>query len=127
MSAQQEIRATLDAMFDKWNREDQQGYLTHYWRSDALRWSMKGRWYRGWTSMYEVYGADYPAGAMGVTAIFDVEVQMLAADLGIALYHWTHDTPREQVAGCTSQVFRKLDGVWLVIHENSARASAAPR
>lgn len=121
MSPQQQIRATLEIMFEKWNGGDQAGYLTHYWRSDELRWSMKGLWFRGWSSMFEVYGRDYPKGAMGVTAIFEVEVMMLADDLGIALYRWTHDTPAENVAGCTSQVFRCMDGAWLVIHENSAR------
>jgi hypothetical protein len=40
---------------------------------------------------------------------------------GIALYRWTHDTPRENVAGCTSQVFRRIGGAWLVINETSAR------
>lgn len=46
-------------------------------------------------------------------------------DIGIALYRWTHDTPREKVAGCTSQVFRNFDGAWLVVNENSARVPAA--
>ena len=90
-----------------------------------MRWSMKGVWYKGWSSMNEHLRPDYPKGAMGITAIFDVEVMMLADDIGIALYRWTHDTPREKVAGCTSQVFRKFDGAWLVIHENSARVPAS--
>ena len=98
--------------------------MQHYWKSDDMRWSMKGVWYKGWSSMNEIYGADYPKGAMGITALFDIEVQMLADDLGIALYTWTHNTPRENVAGCTSQVFRKMGGAWLVINENSARVPA---
>jgi hypothetical protein len=49
------------------------------------------------------------------------EVMMLADDLGVALYRWTHEFPHERIAGCTSQIFRKLDDRWLVIHENSAR------
>jgi hypothetical protein len=120
-TAEQEIRQTLATMFDQWNREDQKSYMTHYWKSDDMRWSMKGVWYKGWSSMNQIYGADYPKGAMGITALFDIEVQMLADDLGIALYTWTHNTPRENVAGCTSQVFRKIGGAWLVINENSAR------
>lgn len=123
--AQEEIRATLDAMFGEWNREDQATYLTHYWRSDELRWSMKGVWYKGWQSMYDVYGAGFPPGAMGVIRYTDLEIQMLADDLGLAMYRWTHVTPRESVAGCTGQVFRRIDGDWLVIHENSARVPAA--
>ena len=124
MTPQEEIKATLKTMFAQWNGEDQASYLTHYWKSDDLRWSMKGVWYKGWSSMHDVYGADYPRGAMGITAIYDVEVMMLAENLGIALYQWTHDTPREKVAGCTSQVFRNVDGAWLVVHENSARVPA---
>ena len=124
-SAQQEIRQTLATMFGQWNREDQKGYMTHYWKSDDMRWSMKGVWYKGWSSMNEIYGADYPPGAMGITALFDIEVMMLADDLGIALYTWTHDTPREKVAGCTSQVFRKVGDAWLVVNENSARVPAS--
>ena len=119
--AQEEIRATLDAMFAEWTREDQATYLTHYWRSDELRWSMKGVWYKGWQSMYDVYGAGYPSGAMGVIRYTDLEIQVLAEDLGLAMYRWTHVTPRESVAGCTGQLFRRFGDAWLVIHENSAR------
>ena len=61
---------------------------------------------------------------MGIIALFDIEVQMLADDLGHRTVQWTHNTPRENVAGCTSQVFRKFGGAWLVIHENSARVPA---
>lgn len=125
MTAQEEIEATLATMFAEWNREDQASYLAHYWASDDLRWSMKGVWYKGWSSMHSLYGQDYQRGAMGVIAIFDAEVMMLADDIGIALYEWTHDTPREKVAGCTSQVFRKFDGAWLVVHENGARKPAS--
>ena len=121
---QQEIRDTLDAMFAEWNREDQVKYLTHYWRSPEMRWSMKGVWYKGWQSMYDVYGAGFPPGAMGVIVYTDLEVQMLEDGLGIALYEWTHNTPSERIAGCTGQIFRKIDGAWLVIHENSARKPA---
>ena len=121
MTAQDEIRHTLEAMFAEWNAEDQARYLTHYWHSDDLRWSMKGVWYKGWSSMYAVYGKGYPPGAMGVIALSDLEIMMLEDDLGIALYEWTHVTPHEKVAGCTSQVFRKIGNAWLVVHENSAR------
>ena len=124
MAAQEEIKTTLATMFAEWNREDQASYLTHYWNSDELRWSMKGVWYKGLSSMNKLYGQDYQRGAMSVIAIFDVEVMMLADDIGIALYEWTHSTPREKVAGCTSQVFRRFDGAWLVVHENSARKPA---
>jgi len=125
MTPQEEIKTALATMFAEWNREDQASYLTHYWKSDDLRWSMKGVWYKGWSSMYSLYGQDYQPGAMGVIAIFEVEVMMFADDIGIALYEWTHDTPREKVAGCTSQVFRKFGGTWLVVHENSARKPAS--
>jgi len=57
----------------------------------------------------------------GITKIFEIEVQMLTEDIGAALYRWTHEFPHEIIAGCTSQIFRKLGGRWLVVHENSAR------
>ena len=118
---QREISDTLDAMFEAWNSEEQGRYLSFYWDDDDLRWSMKGVWYKGLSSMRALYGDGYPKGAMGTIAKTEVEVQMLAEGLGIALYRWTHETPREKVAGCTSQLFRRFDGVWRVIHENSAR------
>lgn len=121
MTAQQEIRATLATMFAQWNAEDQASYLTHYWDHEDLRWSMKGVWYKGLSSMKAVYGSGFPPGAMGITTLFEIEVMMLADELGVALYRWTHEFPHERIAGCTSQIFRNFDGRWLVIHENSAR------
>ena len=118
---QRQIADTLDAMFEAWNSEQQARYLTFYWDHDDLRWSMKGVWYKGLSSMKALYGDGYPKGAMGIIAKTDLEVQMLADDLGIALYRWTHETPREKVAGCTSQLFRRFAEGWRVIHENSAR------
>lgn len=121
MTPNEEIEATLATMFAQWNSEDLASYLTHYWNSADMRWSMKGLWYKGWSSMYEVYTNGFPPGAMGITTIFEVEVQMLEDDIGIALYRWTHVFAHESIAGCTSQIFRKFDGRWLVVHENSAR------
>jgi hypothetical protein len=121
VTPQKEIEATLTTMFAQWNAEEQASYLTHYWDSDELRWSMKGLWYKGLSSMKAVYGQGFPPGAMGITKIFEVEVQMLTDDIGVALYRWTHEFPHEVIAGCTSQIFRKLGGRWLVVHENSAR------
>jgi hypothetical protein len=118
---QQQIAVTLDAMFEAWNREDQAAYLTYYWDSEELRWSMKGIWHKGLASMRELYGDGYPRGAMGLISKSDLEITMLARDVGIALYRWEHDSPSERIAGCTSQVFRRFDEAWLVIHENSAR------
>jgi hypothetical protein len=121
MTSQQQIAATLDAMFATWNGGEQARYLTFYWDHDDLRWSMKGLWYKGLSSMRAVYGQGFPREAMGTIAKTDLEVMMLADDLGIALYRWTHDLPGEHIAGCTSQVFRRFGDAWLVVHENSAR------
>ncbi len=118
---QQEIRNVLATMFDDWNGERQQQYFLNYWPGEDMRWSMKGRWYKGLASMRQVYQAGFPPGAMGITTLFDIDVIMLAEDIGIATYHWTHEFEHECVAGATDQVFRKKDDRWLVVCENSAR------
>jgi ketosteroid isomerase-like protein len=120
-----EIEDVLTRMFAAWNGEDQQAYLANYWRSEHMRWSMRGQWYKGWSSMEREYDRDYPRGAMGVVAIGDVEVQMLEPDIGVAMYPWTHTLPGEQIAGCTTQILRKMNGRWLIVHEISARAPTA--
>ena len=125
MTPDQEIQALLDAMFAAWNGEDQKRYLKHYWRSEDMRWSMKGEFYKGWSSMEREYDRDYPPGAMGIVKIWDVEVQVLAPDIAVAMYPWTHTLPTQAIAGCTTQIFRRFDGAWLIVHEISARAPAA--
>ncbi len=122
MDPREEIGNVLERMFTAWNGEDQVSYLANYSRSEDLRWSMKGQFYKGWSSMEREYDRDYPPGAMGVVRIWDVEVQMLEPGLGIALYPWTHTLPTHAIAGCTTQVFRKVCGAWLIVHEISARA-----
>jgi len=120
-----EIKDVLTRMFAAWNSEDQKTYLTHYWRSEDMRWSMKGQWYKGWSSMEREYDRDYPPGAMGIASIYDVEVQMLEPDIGIAMYPWTHTLPRETIKGCTTQILRMIGGRWLIVHEISARVPVA--
>ncbi len=122
MTPDQEIKTLLAAMFAAWNGEDQQRYLQHYWRSEDMRWSMKGAFYKGWSSMEREYDRDYPPGAMGIVKIWDVEVQVLASDVVVAMYPWTHTLPNQAIAGCTTQIFRRIDGDWLIVHEISARA-----
>jgi ketosteroid isomerase-like protein len=122
MTPEVEIKALLDAMFAAWNGEDQPRYLQHYWRSEDMRWSMKGEFYKGWASMEREYDRDYPPGAMGIVKIWDVEVQVLAADVVVAMYPWTHTLPTQAIAGCTTQIFRRIGGAWLIVHEISARA-----
>jgi hypothetical protein len=122
MTPEDEIKGLLDAMFAAWNGEDQPRYLQHYWRSEHMRWSMKGEFYKGWSSMEREYDRDYPPGAMGIVKIWDVEVQVLAADVVVAMYPWTHTLPTQAIAGCTTQIFRRIGGAWLIVHEISARA-----
>lgn len=125
MDPREEIRELLARMFAAWNGEDQKAYLANYWRSDDMRWSMQGRWYKGWSSMEREYDRDYPPGAMGLVSIHDVEVQMLAPDLGVAMYPWAHALPKQTIRGCTTQILRNFAGRWLIVHKISARAPAA--
>ena len=125
MDPRKDIENVLDTMFAAWNGEDQVSYLKNYWRSEDMRWSMKGEFYKGWSSMEREYDRDYPPGAMGIVRIRDVEVQMLEPHLAIAMYPWTHTLPTQVIAGCTTQVFRRIGGAWLIVHEISARAPQA--
>lgn len=121
MSAQDDIKAILSNMFLAWNSDDKAGYLAHYWKSEEMRWSVKGAWYKGWASMEREYSRDFPAGSMGDARIFDVDVMMAGEDVGIAYYCWEHVFPSERLAGSATQVFRKIEGRWQIIHENVAR------
>jgi len=121
MDTGEEIKALLASMFAAWNNEDQARYLQYYWRSEDMRWSMKGEFYKGWSSMEREYDRDYPPGAMGIVKIWDVEVQVLAADVAVGMYPWTHTLPTQALGGCTTQIFRRIGGAWLIVHEISAR------
>lgn len=121
MSAQTEIKSILEDMFAAWNADDKAGYLAHYWQDDGMAWSVKGAWFKGWDAMRREYERDFPAGAMGDAQIFDVDVFMAADTVGIAYYSWKHVFPEETLAGSATQVFRKTDGRWQIVHENIAR------
>lgn len=125
MDPRDEIAGVLARMFEAWNAEDQKTYLTNYWRSEDMRWSMQGRWFKGWSSMEREYDRDYPPGAMGIVTIFDLEIQMLEPTIGVAMYPWTHALPQQTIAGCTTQILRRFDARWLIVHEISARAPAS--
>jgi len=121
VTPQQEIKDIIARMFAAWNAEDQAGYLVHYWKSEEMRWSMKGAWYRGWSTMQKEFDRDYPPGAMGVATIYEVEVMMAAEDVGIALYEWMHELPTVTLRGSAAHVFRLIDGRWQIVLENVAR------
>ena len=121
MSAEAEIEAIVRKAMESWNNEDLRAYMANYWESPDFRWSLKGAWHRGWDSMHKAFDRDYPKGAMGVAKVLEIEVMPLDGGLMAAIYTWEHVLPDEFMSGAATQLFRKIDGRWKIVHEIVAR------
>lgn len=103
-----------------WNRGDIDGFMQAYWKSDKLTFSSRGETRRGWETTRKKYLQSYPDKAtMGKLTFSSLEVDQLSEDVAMMLGEWqiVGEKPAE---GNFSLVWRKIDGMWVIVHDHSS-------
>lgn len=120
------IRAAVESVLriqeEAWNRGDVDSFMDHYWKSDELTFSSRGKITRGWDATLAGYRERYPTREkMGRVGFSDLEITPLGDSAALVLGRWTLDREEEPLSGNFTIVMRKQGGRWLITHDHTSR------
>ena len=117
----QQIYSLLVTMADRWNAHDIDGYLAPYWKSPDLLVVVEGEQLKGWADVNSVYHRGYPnKDEMGRLFPDRIQIQMVSADVAVALDWWTVGQKVGKVLGTSTMVLRKINGTWVIVVMHSS-------
>jgi uncharacterized protein (TIGR02246 family) len=117
----QQIFRLLGKMADSWNAHDIDGYLAAYWQSPDLLVIIEGEQLKGWADVTSTYHRGYPnKDEMGTLLPDRIQIQMVSADVAVALDWWTVVLRKGKVLGTSTMVLRKIEGNWLIVVMHSS-------
>jgi uncharacterized protein (TIGR02246 family) len=116
-----QIFRLLAKMADSWNAHDIDGYLSAYWQSPELLVIIEGEQLKGWADVTSTYHRGYPnKDEMGSLLPDRIQIQMVSADVAVALDWWTVVLKKGKVLGTSTMVLRKIDGNWVIVVMHSS-------
>lgn len=118
-----ELVAVLEAQQAAWNAGDIEGFMdSGYWRSEELTFLSGGDWTRGYDFVLERYRRRYVLGEgeMGTLAFTDIEVELLADDIGLVRGRWALERPSGNPAGLFTLLMRRMPEGWRVVHDHTS-------
>jgi hypothetical protein len=90
--------------------------LAAYWKSPDLLVVVEGEQLKGWADVNATYHRGYPnPDEMGTFFPDRVQIQMVSADVAVALDWWTVAQKRGKVLGTSTVVLRKISGTWVIV------------
>ena len=123
--AEQEVRATFDALLRAVEKTDVEAVMNFYWNSPQLLiYNNNGTVTRGWTQMRANLASLYPDLKNVKIEARDVKVQMFGADAAVLTCLWTQSqdfrgTP-ETSTGRMTVLFRQVSGAWKIAHRHTS-------
>ena len=123
--AEQEVRATFDALLRAVEKTDVGAVMNFYWNSPQLLvFNNNGTVTRGWTQMRANLASLYPDLKNVKIEARDVKVQMFGADAAVLTCLWTQSqdfrgTP-ETSTGRMTVLFRQVSGAWKIAHRHTS-------
>lgn len=122
-TVEREIEQVLTEQTRCWNRGDLDGFMEAYWNSDELTLSRDGETTLGWDTQYTIYSKRYPARAMGKISLKEIKTEMVSRAAAIVTGRFDRQLPDEKKAnGSFSLVMKKIDGLWKIVHDQTAVA-----
>ena len=112
----------LDKQVAAWNQKDLEGYMSGYWKSDALAFYSGGKVTRGWQATLDNYKAKYtgPGKELGTLTFTDLDVVDLGPKVALARGRWHLAMTTTKLDGLFSVILRKLPEGWRIIHDHSS-------
>lgn len=117
-----DVEATLAAQAEAWNREDLDGFMDKYTRSDQLVFTSGGKVRRGWQATYDAFSTKYATapGTMGQLQFEVLQVDPAGADGCVVLGRWTLTSGAHPATGLFSVVLERQAAGWRVIHDHTS-------
>jgi ketosteroid isomerase-like protein len=130
-AAEQEVRATFDALLRAVEKRDVDAVMSFYWNSPQLIiFNNNGTLTRGWAQMKANYTSLYPDLKDVKIEARDIKAQMFGADGAAVTCLWTQtqeykDTP-ETSSGRMTLVFRHVGTAWKIVHRHTSSEAPDP-
>lgn len=115
------IRAIMAKQESAWNAGDLVRFMDGYWRSDSLRFiGSRGLTY-GWNQTLANYKKSYPGpDAMGKLTFTLLSVEPLSKKSAFVIGKWHLARKVGDLSGHFSLLWRKIDGVWVIVADHSS-------
>jgi len=123
-TADQEIRAVLEAQVQAWNAGDLRGFMKGYAKSDRTRFQSGGEVSLGWQTVFERYQKRYGnRTSMGTLSFRELEVTVLGPDTAMATGRWRLERTQDSPSGLFTLVFRRTPDGWRIVHDHTSAAA----
>jgi ketosteroid isomerase-like protein len=110
----------LDLQKAAWNRQDIEGFMAYYWKSDQFTYQSGGNRIRGWSALLERYKKNYSGANWGRLDFTDLEVNVLTAGYAYILGRWKIALQGTAKEGVFTIIFRRFPEGWRIIHDHSS-------
>ncbi len=114
------IKKVLNDQKECWNRQDIEGFMAGYWRSEKMTFSGGGKIARGWQATLDRYKKNYPKETMGQLDFRNLEVTLLSDSAAMVLGDFHLTMPERVSEGNFTLVLQKMADGWKVIHDHSS-------
>jgi len=118
--ARTDLLRILDLQQAAWNRQDIEGFMAYYWKSDRFTFQSGANRLQGWSALLERYKTSYSGKNWGELNFTDLEVNVLGADCAYVIGRYNlalKDTRRE---GLFTIIFKRFPEGWRIIHDQSS-------
>ena len=115
------IRKVLDNQIKGWNNGDIEGFMQGYWKNDSLMFIGKNGIHWGWQATLENYKKNYPdTAAMGKLSFDILVVKKLSPEYFYVVGKWMLTRSIGDLSGHYNLLFKKINGIWLIIADHSS-------
>jgi uncharacterized protein (TIGR02246 family) len=118
-----DVRALLQRQQDAWNRQDIEGFMAGYWKSDELTFFSGGNVTKGWQPTLDRYRQHYQSAGseMGQLEFRNLRVEMLGNDAAFVRgeYHLATSSGKTP-HGIFTLVIRRFPEGWRIVHDHTS-------
>lgn len=115
-----EIRDILNQQQKDWSKNNLEGFMDGYWKSDSLLFYSGTKLKSGWQTTLNSYKKNYPDASYSGTLDFKIaKIAPIANDAYFVMgeYYLTRDVGNAN--GTFMIIFKKINGTWKIIADSS--------
>jgi len=117
----QAILEVLDKQVESWNKQDIEGFMEGYWKSDSLKFIGKSGLTKGWKATLENYKKNYPdKNAMGTLKFEIINVQGISSRAAVVTGKWMLTRTIGNLQGVFTLIFEQKDRKWVIVYDHSS-------
>ncbi|MER2996069.1 YybH family protein [Pontibacter populi] len=120
--AVQEVKQALEGQISAWNKGDLETAMTFYWNSPEMLWISKAGTEKGYQEVYDMFLQDFTdRSKMGVYSYEPLHIEQVSKEAVYFVFRWKIELDGKRLmGGVSSQVWKKLNGRWVVTSEHAS-------